>query len=215
MISSISEIPLFENIFETSNNDSQTMARVQCHYKVSEKCKGEYVKEFSEILRNYNRNNKVYVCPFCIKIKKLTIHSSSSYNLNDRLLSIIDSEHKAYLLGLVASRCGFVEKGRIQIKIKGNDLEVLKLLRDFVCPIILIKELNNDIFSLDIISSQISEDICRHLGISYDEKESVVQFPRLEDKQLNWDFIRGYFDGNGLISCHKSGYPVCVFPVIR
>lgn len=208
--SSINEIPMFEDIFETLSNDSHAMVRVHCVYKLSEKCQGEYIKEFYEIFRNYKRNNQVYICPFCIQIKKHTINYSSSYNLNDKFLSVIDSEHKAYLLGLVASRNGFVEKEIIQIKIHENDLEVLKLLRDFVCPNIPIKELNNDIFSLDIISNQMSEDICKHLGISlYDQKDSVVQFPYLEDKQLKWDFIRGYFDGNGNIFPRKSGYPRC------
>jgi deoxyuridine 5'-triphosphate nucleotidohydrolase len=120
----------------------------------------------------------------------------------------IDSEHKAYLLGFIASD-GHIQKDEIQIKIHERDLDILRELRDFVCKDLPIREGRDNMVTLTINSTQISKDVCVHLGINFGKKDTTVRFPELKYEQLQWDFLRGYFDGDGCVSTKKSGYPQC------
>lgn len=203
------EIPKFEDMLDTLPRGSHTKVRVRCVHNITDKCQGEYTKEFCEVLRTYKRNGGMYMCRSCSRRVKFTGRSNSNckYDLDDSLMGVIDTEHKAYLLGWIASD-GSVRKGEVTISIHSRDAEVLQQLRDFVCPQIPIRE-RGELVSLVISSTQISEDICKHLGIQYGKKDSHINFPDLDDEQLKWDFLRGYFDGDGSISPRKSGYPRC------
>jgi len=123
----------------------------------------------------------------------------STYNkLDEYLLSNIDSEKKAYLLGWIVG-VGTVEKDE-KIFIGFKDLEIIQKLRDFISPMIPITK-NGSNVSFSIISKQIVKDITKHL--------KPTGFPDSIDFEFKCDFVRGFFDSSGTILNCKNGYPIC------
>jgi deoxyuridine 5'-triphosphate nucleotidohydrolase len=135
-----------------------------------------------------------------------------SLDPHDKFMNNIDSEHKAYLLGWIASN-GHVRKVGITLSIHNRDLEIFEKLRLFICSVgihphqVVIKE-KDDIIYISISSPHLSQDVCNHLGIQYGKKDRKLTFPNLIDN-LKMDFVRGFLDGDGCISSRKSGYPFC------
>lgn len=124
---------------------------------------------------------------------------NTKYNLDDNFFKEIVSEDKAYLLGWIASD-GTVSKNGIQISINIKDIKCLETLRDIICKDIQIKSKTVDMVSLTISSKTIVNDICELLNILPEKKSDIVCFPNLENDDLKWAFLRGFFDGDGSIS---------------
>jgi deoxyuridine 5'-triphosphate nucleotidohydrolase len=59
------------------------------------------------------------------------------------------------------------------------------------------------VFSKLDIPKEVFTGALPHLSINPEEKDRSVCFPKLNDNQLYWDFLRGYFDNRGSI-CHNS-----------
>lgn len=150
------------------------------------------------MLEKYNKMNETNQETYDNMIGTLSEESHT-------LLENIDTEEKAYLLGWIASDGSVRRKGEIKINIHEKDHEILCKLRDIVCKDILIIK-NDDKVCFGISSTKISQDVIKHLNIDFGKKDSYVSFPILDDNQLVWDFLRGYFDGDGCIT-KKSGYP--------
>lgn len=124
---------------------------------------------------------------------------NTKYNLDDNFFKKIASEDKAYLLGWIASD-GTVTKNGIQISINKKDIKCLETLKDIICKDIQIKSKTVDMVSLTISSKTIVNDICELLNILPEKKSDIVCFPNLENDDLKWAFLRGFFDGDGSIS---------------
>lgn len=126
----------------------------------------------------------------------------------------IDSELKAYILGyIIADGCITIEDRknrnskiyRVQFQSSIDDIEIITLIRDTICPlnkitIIKSKQYNRkDICRLRIANKEIVEDLINLYNIkprkTYDTE---FKFPNI-NKKFNRDFIRGFIDGDGSI----------------
>lgn len=122
---------------------------------------------------------------------------NNKYFLDSDMFKNIDTEHKAYLLGWIASD-GTVRPDSVTIAIHKKDV---KILQDIISglnlkiPIFFKKESN--LCGIRISSKEISKDVCNLLQIKPKKKSDIVQMPVLSDEKLTWAFLRGYFDGDG------------------
>lgn len=120
--------------------------------------------------------------------------------LNRNYFSDIDTAEKAYFLGWIASD-GSIGKDGIQIQLHGKDEHIL---RDLASLLYNDKKLfyrkNDNKITLQISSTQMANDVRRHLKLELGKKSSLLSFPELDSENLDYSFIRGYFEGDGYIS---------------
>lgn len=131
------------------------------------------------------------------------------YNLNEHYFDKIDSEEKAYFLGLLyADGCHYEELSCITLSLQEEDVEILEKLNLIIGsdrPLMLVKHSKykstlKDQFKLSLNSKHISHSLSK-LGLM-SRKSLILQFPTEEQvpRYLLKHFIRGYFDGDGSIS---------------
>lgn len=181
---------------------------VACEFRASPSCKKEWSIE--QRLANETRANNggKIVCAVCSRTLKRSGRTNPNCrypDLDDRFFETIDSEHKAYLLGWIASD-GSITKGTIAIYIHEQDKAILRVLRDLVCASLPIKRKRTSLVGFTISSQRIAADVCRWLDIRPGKKDSVVTFPRFANEELGWAFLRGIFDGDGCISSVNAAY---------
>jgi len=130
------------------------------------------------------------------------------YNLDDNFFNKIDCQKKAYILGFIASDGTVAKNNAITISIKKIDIDILEKMRDFILkdlPIAYGSASKKDFVTLRLCSKQMSKDICKWLKIHPGKKDFIVQLPNL-DKEMQWHFLRGYFDGDGSVGIKKRRY---------
>lgn len=133
------------------------------------------------------------------------------YTLNEHYFDTIDTEEKAYFLGLLyADGCNY-EKGAIaQISLQERDVSVLEKFKTAIesnKPLRLSKKpKNGNQYVLELSSRHICEQLT-NLGC-VPRKSLILQFPTEEQvpSYLIRHFIRGYVDGDGCISIYKTKY---------
>ena len=125
------------------------------------------------------------------------------YNLDESYFSKIDTNQKAYLLGLLYADGNNNEKNNtITLYFQEKDkhiLEEIKILLKTNIPLQIIKprkETHQVGYKLVITSSKMSKDLSKHGVIS--NKTFFLTFPNIEETLIS-HFIRGYFDGDGCI----------------
>jgi len=137
------------------------------------------------------------------------------YNTNDKYFEQIDSEDKAYFLGLLfADGYNFIGKSyMVTLQLCIGDIDILKQFRSYIgdCTIYIYKNKNKnhqDIARLQINSKKISTDL-HNIGC-VQGKSLILEFPDsvLIEPFMN-HFIRGYFDGNGCVWEGKRGKVLC------
>ena len=134
------------------------------------------------------------------------------YRVVDNFFDNIDSELKSYLLGFLYGD-GFISNdGRIGLLIQKKDEEVLKLIKENVCPESPIRYMNNqsgvkfkreEQASLRFKSKRIYERLVE-LGFSLEKTSKDCDiFCKIPDEYKK-DFIRGFSDTDGNIRFDKS-----------
>lgn len=173
---------------------------VECSSKVSEQCKGKFVVTRRSYQTTLKNNNGKYICIYCSRATKSSGRNNpnSTHTLDDSALKIIDTEAKAYLLGWIASD-GHLDNNITSIQIHDKDRYMLERLKTIIDSDVEIKSHEDNKVSITFSSKQLMLDACKHLSINPGKKDSMVQFPTLESKELGWAFLRGYFDGDGSI----------------
>lgn len=205
-------------IFVPNSLERQSHKKVEaeCDFKASKKCKNVWITEYRNLMKTFEENNEKIMCLNCMRVLKYKGRNNPSCKyrkLDDSFFSKIDSEEKAYLLGWIASD-GHIRKRATIIEIHEKDKETLLTLKDIICPEMDIKSVKRKTGThayLIISSKQISEDLCGLLKIKPGKKSDVVQFPDLDNDKLKWQFLRGYFDGDGCICSNlaKKTSPRC------
>lgn len=151
-----------------------------------------------------------------LKRYSIPIHSQTDsqrkYTLNQHVFDRIDSEEKAYVLGLLgADGYNNEQRGLISIHLKKDDEEILHKVNKVFGSNNTIKftrsgnsvnENKSDVTYLRIYSKRISERLAA-LGI-VQAKTEIYEFPEWLDKKLFRHYLRGYFDGDGCFSNKKS-----------
>jgi biotin operon repressor len=138
-----------------------------------------------------------------VDTKKLP-NNYRKYNLNEDYFEDINSEQKAYFLGLVYSD-GCVYKNSLRISLQSEDAYILnELLKDINSDSIMYdvkkrKETHKDQKLIIITSKKIISDLEKK-GVT-PKKSLILKFPDsniVPKKYLN-HFIRGVFDGDGTV----------------
>lgn len=174
-----------------------------------------------ESYNNYIENNwslkQLHDFYQCDADKLSTKWKQNGWKVNDRrrrtapdhnFFSVIDSEIKAYILGLFASD-GHIEKrsyGSYTLKwdIQRRDQELLHLINEYVgnntYNVFHLKD--REISGISITSKQIGEDLSK-LGYDNRKTHTCRSLPRIQDDMMK-HFLRGYFDGDGCICVNKA-----------
>lgn len=141
-------------------------------------------------------------------------HKRYSYNVNESFFDRIDSEQKAYILGLLfADGCNDVKKrggATVSLSLNEKDKDIIHQIKDildFSGPAIerLDKRYNTTQIGLSINSKLLSDSLCKCGMVP--AKSTILKFPdeSVLPEQLFWHFVRGYFDGDGCIGIYCRG----------
>lgn len=142
-----------------------------------------------------------------MNINKPSYHCKYDKKVNHNYFNKIDSQSKAYILGLLYADGYINEKTyQIELTLKQEDIELIEFVKNELECSYEIKEreskLNGKIFKsnrLTIYSKQLVNDLIK-LGCCQ-KKSLILKFPTEEQvpQELIHHFMRGYFDGDGCI----------------
>lgn len=185
------------------NPGSHRTVEVRCDFGLSPKCRGKYPLEYRVALEHQEKHDGRIMCSKCYQSSELQgrKNPNARHNIDDGLLSDIDTEDKAYLLGWIASD-GSVSSGSISVEVNADDYSILKTLADIVG---LKPKVRSGLVGFTVNSKRMVSDICGHLSITPGKKSHTVGFPVLSTEALSWAFVRGVFDGDGCVSA-----PACM-----
>lgn len=117
--------------------------------------------------------------------------------MNHKFFSKIDTEEKAYWFGFICAD-GCIYNNRVILDIQIRDIEHLeKFKKSLVCDAkIRLHGDNNEYCRLNIYSKNLTKDLILHGCVP--NKSDKLNYPKI-NADLEKDFIRGYFDGDGCI----------------
>lgn len=126
------------------------------------------------------------------------------YKLNENYFEYIDTEEKAYFLGLLYAD-GYINETlkMIDLTLHQQDVEILNKLVSCIYPNGRpLKLIRNKYFRLIINSNKMVSDLKNH-GC-FQKKTFKLKFPEVSNELIK-HFIRGYFDGDGCVTIDKEG----------
>lgn len=190
---------------------------VECDFKASPKCKGQYLKLYKNILQGRANSNGKDRCCYCFN--SLTKTGAANYNFkyakNENFFEAIDTELKAYLLGFIAGD-GSIKKDGLFLENHVLDVEILELFQKHISPQSKLHKHWDPVrgantICLKIHSVKIVNDLLKHLKLLAPGKKSdKIRLPDLPNNLLE-AFVRGLFDSDGWI-CRidsKRTSPAC------
>ncbi len=155
----------------------------KCIYTLSSNC--TLLKKTIIIIED---NKYKYICISCYN----TLYTNNSH-YNSNILNVIDTDEKAYLLGYIINN---KTKLKITTPIKYiKSLEKIKNILSNNIPIIYNIKTGK-------VSIQLYLDISKYIEIN--------KLPNLENTNLIWSILRGYFDKNGYIKDNNIKNPKCI-----
>lgn len=169
---------------------------------------GKSLKEIETTLEFSRRS----ICRV-LKENNINTHRLKRYTLDEKYFDEIDTEDKAYILGLLFSD-GFVgrkgESNSIILSFSEDDLCILNIIKDkikFTGNIRKDKNKNKypsskEMYVLNFSSFCMAESL-RNLGMNNIKSRRKIAIPNI-DNDLKRHFIRGYFDGDGSFGCYKN-----------
>ena len=140
-------------------------------------------------------------------------HKYRKYTINENYFDDIDTQNKAYLLGLLYSDgCNYPPQRRVKLELQERDKSILDKINNEIQSNkpLAFNNLNNknvdwqNTYRIDITNKHISERLAE-LGM-VQNKSLVLQFPEWLDISLYAPFLRGYFDGDGHIEWNNTRF---------
>lgn len=130
------------------------------------------------------------------------------YSLNENYFDVIDTEEKAYFLGLLFAD-GYVhhKSHQIVLSLQKQDSDIVRTFQKALNssrPLLNIKPTNGKEQIRLVVQSAKMVKTLNSLGC-FQGKSFLIQFPTIP-KELEKHFIRGYFDGDGSIGINKSQF---------
>lgn len=166
--------------------------------KISECFNGLHRTTIKKILTENN---------ICLRTKA---ESHYKDNRNTYIFNQIDTEEKAYWLGFLAAD-GCVHQNYIIITLQKRDIDHLEKFKKFLnADSVKIQEYSqqtsysnqsHDYVRFSIGCKQMAQDLKKH-GIK-EAKSLILSKPNIDEK-FYYDWLRGYFDGDGCISYSKK-----------
>lgn len=187
------------------------------------KCEENYV-EIAELYKQglsidklkdkYNVSNKVIKRALdTIGVKtRDNSHKGRKYHINENYFDDIDTQNKAYILGLLyADGNNYTRQNNVKLELQERDKDILiKINKELEYDKELVfTELNaknenwQNTYKIMITNKHISETL-NNLGM-VPNKSLILTFPNWLDKDLVPHFIRGYLDGDGCIYWNETG----------
>ena len=127
---------------------------------------------------------------------------TNRHKLNEYFFENIDTEEKAYFLGLMFAD-GSVSRNQFYLKMKDEDI-IVKFKEALECDYPIIYRENPWISYCLTVSSQKLCNFLINLGC-VPNKTRIIRLPVLE-KSLYRHFIRGFFDGDGCLQLQDKKY---------
>jgi len=189
--------------------------------KLSQKEKLKVIKDYqgnslsvSCILERYNISEGYFYNILRANNIERIGHKRYSYNVDESFFDVIDSEQKAYILGLLfADGCNDIKKkggATVSLSLNEKDEDIILQIKDilsFAGPIIsrVDKRYNSRQVGISINNKTLSNSLVKCGMIP--AKSTILGFPNenIVPKYLVWHFVRGYFDGDGCIGIYYSG----------
>lgn len=172
----------------------------------------KYLMEDERVKWTDNKRIKIYkwrgekICIYCKKRFKYTsknIHQkycsvicqvkSRAYRVDESFFNKIDSEGKAYLLGLIFSD-GNISSKKYYFNISSIDQKLIKTCKKLLKTNKPIYHYQNSFFL--IIGNKNLHNSLKKLGLLERKSWKEYSIP-LISKNLRWHFLRGIFDGDG------------------
>ena len=188
----LTESQRLEMISEYENNHSHTIRSIAKKYNV----------DSSSACTLFQRRG--------IKIRKNPSLWNRTYSINEKYFEKIDTEDKAYFLGLMYAD-GNIFGSRMKIGLQEKDKNILEKFKKYIKyngPLMLRKGGKRDDgwgvrknqYILQIVNQKISKSLS-NLGC-IPKKSLVLQFPTEKQVPKKWirHFIRGVMDGDGYFS---------------
>ena len=138
--------------------------------------------------------------------------NSKKYKCNDNFFSIIDTEEKAYWLGFMYAD-GYIisDRDAIGLSLSTEDINHLeKFLASLNANNKISRYTNNinrEYARVIIYSNKLKNDLISNGCL--ENKTFKLDFPNI-DENLVRHFIRGYFDGDGSLSKHKTKMDILI-----
>ena len=174
-------------------------------YVEEKKSMGEIGKQFQVITQSIHGILKKHNIP-----RRPLNESHTKISRNKDYFKVIDTQEKAYILGLLyADGNNYAKTARVSISLQENDKEILQTIKDHIeykgnLRYVVKPPPQQNQWSLSITSQHMSKDL-EKLGC-VPKKSLILKFPTEEQvpKELLRHFIRGYFDGDGCLTTNKN-----------
>lgn len=177
---------------------------------------GKTLVEIGEILgcstSNVGKRLKKEGVPFKRDYSKSRYKRTNRHTLNEYYFDFIDTEDKAYFLGLLYSD-GSMEENQFYIKL--TDLDVLQRLKEVLNTSVPIRTVyhENKNWKTTYVLTISSKYMCRKLSElgCIKNKSRAIRLPNIKEELIR-HFIRGFFDGDGCLYLHDKIYH-CVLDI--
>jgi hypothetical protein len=128
----------------------------------------------------------------------------NKYRIRRGYFKVINSQIKAYLLGLIAADGSVSDDIRyvISLKLQRRDRTLLERIIAEIGPEIPITEYRNA-YCISISSKEMAKDLARYRVVP--RKSAIFGWPRSLPEEFAIPFILGYFDGDGSLFQHSVG----------
>lgn len=170
--------------------------------------KGHTIKQVAEQFNVSYRDVLHYLIRFGFYKPTKNYGDKRKFKVDDYYFDNIDSDDKAYFLGLLLSDgyiCKELYAKRFGIALKCEDKYILDYFNDKIAPDKKISKYKNS-YKLSINSNRIYDKLVEY---GFKEKKSTrdYHFPNIPETYIH-SFIRGYFDGDGCVTIKKTGFSV-------
>lgn len=144
-------------------------------------------------------------------------HKFRKYTIDEHYFDNIDTQNKAYILGLLYSDgCNYPPQHRVKIELQERDKSILDKINFEIQsnkPLLFInlnsKNANwQNTYRLDITNKHISDKLVE-LGM-VQNKSLILEFPQWLDESMYAPFLRGYLDGDGHIEWRDTRFVTLV-----
>lgn len=165
---------------------------------------GNNASEISELI-NCATNSIIRI----LQSEGIEIRDNTTYSVNETYFSSIDTQEKAYILGWMYSDGNVMPAGKFRIQIQSEDDYILTWIKEqieYTGPLYDIPprkglEYRKNQTCLCVNRKVMVNDLIK-LGC-VPNKSLILQFPTHDiiPEELMPHFIRGFFDGDGCVSC--------------
>lgn len=156
----------------------------------------------------YEKIGRLYYYDYdkCLEFSKTFTKGHTVYDVDMNYFKQINTENKAYFLGLLYADGGNTGKS-VSLSLEQKDKHILESFASDLRtnqPIKTYKTKTTTYCRIDISRKQMIEDL-KLLGI-VERKSLILDFPDFIPRDLMKHFIRGYFDGDGHLTWNKNNY---------